>query len=40
MVPELAFALLLQVVYVKSLVDIASGRHAGWNTVVRGTEVR
>ena len=40
MVPELAFAVFLQVVYVKSLIDIASGRHAGWNTVVRDAAAR
>lgn len=32
---ELAYALFLQAVYVKALVDIATGRASGWNTVVR-----
>jgi len=32
---ELAYDLFLQAVYVKSLIDIASGRSAGWNYVPR-----
>ena len=32
---ELAYDLLLQVIFVKSLVDIATGRKAGWNYVPR-----
>jgi poly-beta-1,6-N-acetyl-D-glucosamine synthase len=35
LVIEIAYDLVLQAVYVKSLVDIASGRKAGWNYVPR-----
>jgi poly-beta-1,6-N-acetyl-D-glucosamine synthase len=35
LVIEIAYDVLLQVVYVKSLIDIASGRKAGWNYVPR-----
>jgi len=35
LVIEFAYDLILQAVYVKSLIDIASGRKSGWNTVVR-----
>jgi len=34
---EIAYDLFLQAVYVKALVDIATGRASGWNTVVRET---
>ena len=32
LVIEIAYDLVLQAVYVKSLVDIATGRESGWNT--------
>ena len=32
---EVAYDLMLQAIYVKSLFDIASGRKAGWNYVPR-----
>jgi hypothetical protein len=32
---EIAYDLVLQAVYVKSLFDIATGRAAGWNYVPR-----
>ena len=32
---ELAYDLMLQAVYVKSLLDIATGRASGWNYVPR-----
>ena len=32
---EIGYDLVLQAVYLKSLVDIASGRQAGWNYVPR-----
>jgi hypothetical protein len=32
---ELAYTVVLQTVYIKSLVDIATGRKAGWNYVPR-----
>jgi hypothetical protein len=35
LVIELAYAMFLQVVFVKSLIDIASGSSAGWNYVPR-----
>ena len=35
LVIELAYDLMLQAVYVKSLIDIATGRSAGWNYVPR-----
>ena len=35
LVIELGYDLILQAVYVKSLIDIATGRKSGWNTVVR-----
>jgi cellulose synthase/poly-beta-1,6-N-acetylglucosamine synthase-like glycosyltransferase len=35
LVIEIGYDLFLQVVYVKSIVDIASGREAGWNYVPR-----
>lgn len=35
LVIEIAYDLMLQAVYVKSLIDIASGRKAGWNYVPR-----
>jgi biofilm PGA synthesis N-glycosyltransferase PgaC len=35
LVIELAYDVMLQAVYVKSLIDIASGRKAGWNYVPR-----
>ena len=35
LVIELAYDLVLQAVYVKSLFDIATGRTAGWNYVPR-----
>jgi biofilm PGA synthesis N-glycosyltransferase PgaC len=35
LVIELAYDLVLQAVYVKSLIDIATGRSAGWNYVPR-----
>jgi cellulose synthase/poly-beta-1,6-N-acetylglucosamine synthase-like glycosyltransferase len=35
LVIEIAYDLVLQAVYVKSLIDIASGRKAGWNYVPR-----
>ena len=35
LVIELAYDILLQAIYVKSLIDIASGRKAGWNYVPR-----
>jgi cellulose synthase/poly-beta-1,6-N-acetylglucosamine synthase-like glycosyltransferase len=35
LVIEIAYDLILQAVYVKSLIDIASGRSAGWNYVPR-----
>jgi poly-beta-1,6-N-acetyl-D-glucosamine synthase len=34
---ELAYDLVQQMIYVKSLIDIASGRQAGWNYVPRDT---
>ena len=35
LVIEIAYDLVLQAVYVKSLFDIATGRDAGWNYVPR-----
>ena len=35
LVIEIGYDLLIQAVYVKSLIDIATGRKSGWNTVVR-----
>ena len=35
LVIELGYDLVLQAVYVKSLIDIATGRAAGWNYVPR-----
>jgi len=35
LVIEIGYDLILQAVYVKSLIDIATGRKSGWNTVVR-----
>src|SRR5204863_2286339 len=37
LVIEIAYDVVLQAVYVKSLIDIASGRTAGWNYVPRET---
>lgn len=37
---EIAYDLFLQAVYVKSLIDIASGRSAGWNYVPREAAVQ
>jgi hypothetical protein len=37
LVIEIAYDLVLQAVYVKSLFDIATGRAAGWNYVPRET---
>jgi cellulose synthase/poly-beta-1,6-N-acetylglucosamine synthase-like glycosyltransferase len=37
---EIAYDLFLQAVYVKSLIDIASGRSAGWNYVPREAAAR
>ena len=33
LVIEIAYDLMLQAVFVKSLIDIATGRSAGWNYV-------
>jgi len=35
LVIEIAYDLVLQAVYLKSLIDIAAGRSAGWNYVPR-----
>jgi len=35
LVIEIGYDLIIQAVYVKSLIDIATGRKSGWNTVVR-----
>ncbi len=35
LVIEIGYDLIIQAVYVKSLIDIATGRESGWNTVVR-----
>ena len=40
LVVEIAYDLVLQAVYVKSLYDIATGRAAGWNHVPREAVVQ
>ena len=35
LVIEIGYDLIIQAVYVKSLIDIATGSKSGWNTVVR-----
>jgi cellulose synthase/poly-beta-1,6-N-acetylglucosamine synthase-like glycosyltransferase len=40
LVLEICYDLVLQVVFIRSLFDIATGRAAGWNTVVRQAEVQ
>jgi biofilm PGA synthesis N-glycosyltransferase PgaC len=40
LVIELAYDLLLQIIFIKSLIDIAIGRKAGWNYVPREAAVQ
>ena len=35
LVIEIAYDLMLQIIFLKSLIDIATGRKAGWNYVPR-----